>query len=275
MSVAFIIPIHPKDYHYIYDLLELISVNIYCKIDIYLVFSNECDYENFNRKNEIKKIIIPQNIDTKNIVTYKKYFALEKLKDDINYDYFIVCDAEISIIPENFNEKNILNKINKIYENKIIYAGKIINSHYKCDDIIKNITKDCCDLINGGNILEQNTENYTLYFWWSDLPMYKREHLTHFFSIIKYDNIVFNHYDHIIYLCYLMLHHNFNIVNITPIVNYHWSLEMYNTTNIDDLNKLKSINYGFSYIYKKLYYNHIDFFKNEGCFVIYHLDRNI
>jgi hypothetical protein len=36
-----------------------------------------------------------------------------------------VCHAEISIIPENFNEKNILNKINKIYENKTIYGGEV------------------------------------------------------------------------------------------------------------------------------------------------------
>jgi hypothetical protein len=104
-------------------------------------------------------------------VTYKKLFALETLKNNKKYDYFVVCDAEITIIPENFNQQNI---INKIYENKIIYAGEI--SDYGGLKVVKT----SCSLIKDGDKLEQITKNYTLCFWWSDLPVYKREHLSHF-----------------------------------------------------------------------------------------------
>jgi hypothetical protein len=234
------------------------------KIDVYLVFSNDNDYDHFNKKDKIKKIIIPET-KTDNIVTYKKFFALDCVKENTDYDYFIVCDAEITIIPENLNEINIRNHINRIFENKIIYAGK--TSH-----TIK-ITKTSCDLFENKDKLEEITENYTLYYWWSDLPVYKREHLTSFFDVIQYHTINWYHFDHIIYLSYLILYYDFTIFNITPILNHHWSLESYVTKDIDHLKKLKSIHYGFSYIIQHLYIHNIDFFTNEGTFLLYHLDR--
>lgn len=263
--IAFIIPIHPKHYNYIYNLLEIID-KFYITIDLWLVFSNDYDYSLFLKKDKIKKIIIP-NTDTGNIVTYKKFFALETLKEDKTYDYFIVCDSEITIIPENFNQENILNRINKIFENKIIYAGELQSDDWK------NIIKTSCSLLTDQDILEKVTKNYSLYFWWSDLPVYKREHLTHFFNVIKYDSINCYHFDHKIYLSYLILHDKFRIVNITPFININWSLESYNTTDIKYLKILKSLKYSFSFLTKPFYNNHIDFFKKEGTFLLYHLDR--
>lgn len=262
--IAFIIPIHPKHYIFIYNLLDVIDTVINDWVDIYLVFSCESDYDNFIKKDKIKKIIIP-NVNTAGIVNYKKFFALEKLKDDMNYDYFIVCDAEITIIPENFNEKNILNIINRIFENKIIYAG---NNQSTID-----ITKPCCKLLMNDDKLEKVTEKYTLYSWWSDLPVYKREHLTYFFSLFDYNNVNWVHFDHLIYSYFLILHHDFTLLNITPILNHNWSLETYNTTNIDNLQILKSIHYSFSYIQNNWYRNCTLFLKNEGTFLVYHLDR--
>jgi hypothetical protein len=268
MKAAFIIPIHPKHYNYIYHFIDIIHNNK-VNIDIYLVFSNENEYNIFRKKDEIKKIIIPY-VNTQNIVTYKKFFALEKMKDDINYDYFIVCDAEIDIIPENFNETNIINKIRNIYENKLIYAGEVLNNN-----TVININKHSINLITDGYKLQNITKNYSLYFWWSDLPVYKRDHLTHFFSLFKYDNIGWFHFDHLIYLSYLLLHHNFVILDITSLLDRRWSLEAYHPPEIESLHKLKAINYGFSYITKPLYDKYKDFLIKEGSFLLYHLDRYI
>ena len=49
MKIAFIIPIHPKHYDYIYNFIDTIKIYI----DIYLVFSNENDYIIFNKKDKI------------------------------------------------------------------------------------------------------------------------------------------------------------------------------------------------------------------------------
>jgi len=160
-------------------------------------------------------------------------------------------------------------KINEIYKNKIIYAGKVVTEQHI------NITKTSSNLLIAGNDkLEKITENYTLYFWWSDLPVYKRTFLKHFFEIINYNDINWYHFDHIIYLNYLILYHNFNIKNITPYIdNNNYGLESYNTTDINNLYILKSFQYGFSFITKQLYINHNEYLKNEGSFLLYHLDR--
>ena len=268
-SLALIIPIHPEHYHFIYNLIDITNKNSENNIDIFLIFSNEQDYNIFNKKDFIKKIILP-SINTNSIVTYKKFYALENLKNEAKYDYFIVCDAEISIIPENFNRTNILNKINKIYENKLIYAGNSDNNE-QAYGIIKDtasifINKDADELKN-------ITNNFKLYYWWSDLPVYKREHLTDFFNKICCDNITWNHFDNIIYLNYLMLYHKFNILNLSKLINHNWSLESYNTNNKESLNILKNNNYGFSWATPNFFNNHKDFLIKEGCFLLYHLDR--
>ena len=52
------------------------------------------------------------------------------------------------------------------------------------------------------------------------------------------NNFSWYHFDNTIYLSYLLLHHNFTIINITPLLNYNWSLECYNTNNINNLQLL-------------------------------------
>ena len=53
MKLAFIIPIHPKHYNYIYNLINVIFQNNII-IDIYLVFSNENDYNVFPYKSKVE-----------------------------------------------------------------------------------------------------------------------------------------------------------------------------------------------------------------------------
>ena len=73
-------------------------------MDFYLIFSNQDDYDEFEYKEYIKHIIVPSDkiINTKAHVPFKKFYALDYLKDNTQYDYFISCDAEIDIILENF-----------------------------------------------------------------------------------------------------------------------------------------------------------------------------
>ena len=71
--IAFIISIDPTDYHFIYKLKN--KINIIKEIaDIFLVFSNQNEYECFKYKDDFKNIII-SSCTTDNIVTYKKFYA--------------------------------------------------------------------------------------------------------------------------------------------------------------------------------------------------------
>ena len=266
--IALIIPTFPPHYKYIYNLL---NKYIYNYIDIYLVFSNKDDMSLFEYKDKIYYFVLNnEDITINNIVLKKKFYALLKLINNQKYEYFIVCDSEIDIIKENFNINNIYKKITHIFDNKYIYSGTVNNDYFN------NTTKKSTEffLIKDDIIkLKELTLNYKLYYWFSDLPVYKRSHLYDFFSKIDYTNTDYA-FDHLIYLNYLALYHNFKFVNITPILNYNFSLELYNTTDIEDLKKLEDIKYSFSWVTDKFFNNNKDYLLQQGSFLLYHIDRN-
>jgi hypothetical protein len=159
-----------------------------------------------------------------------------------------------------------------IYNTWKFYAGEVNEVIHPS---IINITKISSNLFNDNDNdkISKITNNYKLYYWWSDLPVYKREYLIDFFNKINYNNIEYLHYDHLIYLNYLIIYHNFLILNITPLIKHEWSLESYNKFNQENLNILKKNNYGFSWISPKLFNSHKNYLINEGSFLLYHLDR--
>jgi len=236
-------------------------------IDIHLVFSNREDYNVFTLKNEIHPIIL-EPFETKSIVTYKKFVGLKHLADS-KYDYIICCDSEIDIICENFTSENINNKIENIFDNKKIYAGNIGGSHFRC------IPEGCANMFpERYEDLKYITNDFTLYFWWSDLPVYRRGDLIPFFNMINYDNILWEHFDCIIYQYYLILFHNFQIIDTTPITKINWCLEELYTDNIETLTSLIEIKYGFSWNTQKFYNLNKEFVKSQKGFLMYHLDRS-
>ena len=276
-NIAMVIPSHPPYYNYVYNLLN----NISKIIDIYIVFSNDSDYNNFMMKEHIKPIIIDDVSKTKSIITYKKFYALNKLKDSSQYDYFIVCDSEIDIVPENFNKENITSKIGNIYKNKTIY-GCEINTDYAAYDIPNKIVRQCSQLFGPETEekMKEITNNYNIYYWWSDIPTYKREHLEDFFSKMNYDNIDYYHFDHVIYCNYLMLYHDFKFLNMIPHLSIpliknkklNASLEYFITNDPKDLDTLKENNYGFSWAFPVLFNQYRDFLVKEGTFLLYHIN---
>jgi hypothetical protein len=264
-NVAFLIPIHPKHYHFIYNLINKLKSND-IKVDIYLVFSNNTDYSDFTMKDAIHSIIC-EPFQTASIVTYKKFFGLKKLAES-KYDYIICCDSEIDIICDNFTNEIVNNKIKHIFDNKIIYAGDVTGIY------VTIVTETSANLFpEKYDFLKNVTKNFTMYFWWSDLPVYKRTHINPFFKMINYDNIIFEHFDFVIYQCYLILYHGFEIINTTPITDLKWSLESLHTDNIVVLNKLLDIKYGFSWNTNKMYVLNKKFIELQKGFIIYHLDR--
>ena len=263
-NVAFLIPIHPPKYHDIYNLVNRLKENNIC-MDCCLVFSSMSDYDRFTMKDAIKPIIITHELTTKSIITYKKFYGLKQLSQS-KYDYIICCDSEIDIVPENFTSENINEKIRQIFDNKVIYAG---STGYR------NITNTSANLFpDHHELLKSATNNFNLYLWWSDLPVYRRADLEPFFNMINYDNIVWDHFDHVIYQFYLVITDKFRIVNTSPITNINWSLERLNTKDENVLNNLLDIGCGFSWISKSMYNNAKEYMKEKKCFLIYHLDRS-
>jgi len=267
-SICMLIPIHPPHYDYLYALLMKLKENN-IDIDIFLVFSSNAQYNEFTMKEHIHPIIIQEPIDTRCIVTFKKYYGLNKLITS-KYDYILCCDSEIDILPEHFTKDNITKKIEQIFLNKKIYAG------LTADNIAYNITKSCVEIFPKEiERLRNLTEDYRLYFWFSDLPVYRRSDLSAFFNTIQYNEIInhliWNHFDYIIYQLYLILSDGFELINTTPITNMKWSLECMHTTDQTILDRLVDIGYGFSWNIKPFYVKNQDFIHKQKGFILYHI----
>ena len=119
-------------------------------------------------------------------------------------------------------------------------------------------------------------QDFHLFSWWSDVPVYRRSDLLHFFDLINYDNITRYHFDYLIYQNYLILYHGFEIINITPLTGITFSLEELNLRANDTgvLNTLIDIQYSFSWVTKSTFSMIPEFIKQQGGFMIYHLDRS-
>ena len=69
------------------------------------------------------------------------------------------------------------------------------------------------------NKLKKLTNNYQLYYWWSDLPIYKGYHLDDFFSKLNCNmELMWSHFDHKIYLNYLVLYYNFKFIETKSLI---------------------------------------------------------
>ena len=266
-NVALLIPTYPPHYSYVYNLLNNINTN-QISIDVFLVFSTKEDYAVFSMKSDIKEIIVDQPITSRSIITVKKFFGLKQL-EKMSYDYIICCDSETNIIPINFTRENINNKIKQIFDNKTIYAGKL-----RTTDGVRNISRLSASLFPSQyDSLRTCTDDFTLYFWWSDIPVYRRTDLSPFFNTINYDTIDGNYFDYIIYQYYLMIYCGFKVTNTTPYTGLEFSLEELNTNNLRVLNDLLQLHYGFGWITDKMYRLNREFITRQGGFLIYHLDR--
>jgi hypothetical protein len=271
-NICFLIPVHPPHFHIIYSLLNKLKINN-IKIDVFLIFSCNFDYDIFKMKDCIFPIIVYEEINMNSIVTFKKCYGLQKMIE-YDYDYIICFDSEIDIIAENFTNDNLTEKINNIYENKIVYAGDTNNNHN-----VVEISRTSANVFSAEdyNKLSKLTNNFNLYCFWSDLPVYRKNDLSDFFKTINYNNIKYNlvwhQFEHIIYQYYLMLKDNFKIINITPVINIQWSLENFIINDVVKLNYLAEIGYGFSWVSKNSFIHQKDYLLNKKVCFIYHLDR--
>ena len=221
-------------------------------------------------KPHIKPIIITEPITASSIVNFKKFFGLEKLMNMTTCDYIICCDAEIDIIPLNFNKENMNKKITQIFENKKIYSG------YIKDCWVSKVTESAArHFPESYEMLKELTHNFKVYSWWSDLPVCRMSDLADLFKIVKDNNITFFEFEYIIYQHFLIIKDSFRIINTTPLTKIYWSFEGLNTTDTRILDALVEEGYGYGWVTKTLYMKIPSYLIEKGTFIVYHLDRNV
>lgn len=237
-NVCFLIPVYPRDYHFL-DFLNSIPSDI--NFDIIFILSYRDDYnllESLNY-NKIYKVIILEDylskdyittlINNRIIITFKKYFGLNKYKN--TYKYLATIDSEIRFI----NTNNIYERFNDFFNNKKVYGGIVTDPNYGRKEVVNNTNFNSCLLFKQEerDILQTRLYNFSLYLWFSDIAIYESDTLQTFLDYISYkDDEIFTSklnwyiFDYIPYLFYLNLYYDFKFININEYgISRNWSLE--------------------------------------------------
>lgn len=281
-KIAFIIPIYINDFKFLYNIRDKIKC-LNCFYDFYLIFSSQSELDSFQDKALYKCLIYDHDAIRfgkfeANPAGYKKFWALEHLNKTKDYDYYICPDAEIDFLLDNSNYEKVLSKVENFYRHKKIFGGKL-EPHTKWERSINRGTRSFLGDEVSEYIKDKVGDDY--WYWWSDLPVFRSDHLVDFLNKIRYYEkkfvLEFCHFDHNLYLGYLLYYHDFVFEKLTEKYSEFkkliWSLEFYNPHDTKLLKKLINLNYGFSYVNNIVYKENSEFYEKQGTFIIYHLDR--
>jgi len=257
--------------------------------DFYLVFSGESEKKSFRDADLYNCLVYnhPKNKRKQNIPGYKKFYALDYLKNK-NYDYVVCSDSEIDVLLHNFTKENVLRKLDDFYENKIIYGGDVSEIKDKL-----NLSRLTDIIEKSASILGTEIKSYidnlnkdgSWYYWWSDIPVFKSKDINDFLNQINYYcnnfTLVKPHFDHKIYCNFLLYKNNFRLYKLSKeLVSRKvygankWSLEKIQVDKPMLLEKLRDLKYGFSFVNSIQYDKNKEFFDLNGTFMLFNVDRN-
>jgi hypothetical protein len=285
MSVAFVVPVYPPHYKYITDILPYFKK---AGIDLFLIFTNVEEYELFPNKEDIKPIVMPFDSARGGqvVIAIKKYYALMTLIES-TYDYFIVIDSEVEVIPEYFTKENILSKINHIFSNKKVFGGKVEPGNFEAkffgNTVIDgyffiNILKCSASVFKSPDDfrkLRTLTKGFTLYTVWGDIPVYRRDTLKDFFDKIDVRRIEHRDYfDDLMYSNYLVLYHGFSFVNVSErIPDIQTSFVDMIEYTPEEMKIVKDLGFSFSWITGPGYDQHAEFLQEQKTYMKFNVDR--
>ncbi len=137
------------------------------------------------------------------IITKKKFFALNLIKD--KYEYAIVIDSETEFI----RNVNIEDVCKEYFKNKVLLGNRTIFDLTGVKNSCKKYFSDCI----GNHVLDSE-----LYLWFNQPCIYEMSTLNDFFEKINYNKNIkkftWYDFDYYIYMYYLILYKNFEIKDI-------------------------------------------------------------
>jgi hypothetical protein len=268
---AFIIPLHPKHYDFGYAIVSQLTN---ADVDLYFIFTNLEEKNlfetNLQTSSNFNYLILDSFIDlsipqkTNSFVGIKKFFGLYSLYD--KYDYISWPDSEIKFIKtDNFYEM-----MKNIVDNKTIVGGKTTDS--KSLNIIHDSLTQLTD-VSYHEKLKELSHDFSVYTWWSNVPVVDCKHAKHFLEWINFDSttlenrISWNVFDDITYNFFCILFYNYKL-EVLP--EHGFSLEGANSQVIKHVNENICKLY---WITQSTYNEDPSYYDNKNFYMLYHLDR--
>lgn len=259
-------------YNYGYSIInELQNTDV----DLYFIFTNENDKNMFKIKlseNIVLKFLLLSDFvnisiveKTNSFVSIKKIYALSVLYE--KYDYISCIDSEIKFI----NKNNFYEMMKNTVNNKIICGGKITNNM----NLHKSIIRDSLIKLTDNkyhNELTNISQQFTIYTWWSNIPVYDCKIVNHFLMYINFNNknierFCWNIFDDMMYNYYCIILYNYKLIQIP---NHNNSLEVSNTQLIEYVDKNICKLY---WVNKNAYNQNKEYYNKSNFYIVYHLDR--
>ena len=266
---AIVIPLHPKHFDYGY---YIANESINRDFDLYFVFTNKEDKDLFMQKTDkhINYILLEifTNLDivekTNSFVSIKKLYALSLLYD--KYEYISCIDSEIKFI----NNNSFYEMMKNVANNKTIIGVKIQN----INDFLKNITKN--SLTNLIDIeyhdkLKELSNDYNIYTWWTNFPVYDCKNVNHFLTWINFNNTNlyrFNWevFENLTYNFFCIMFYNYEL----KIIIDDKSFEDLNTSIVENIDSNICKMY---WVSKYAYLQNPDYYNNNNYYIVNYMDR--
>ncbi len=266
---AFVVPIHPKHFDYgKYIINELKDTDT----DLYFVFTDVNDKNNFKSSLpndvEVNSLLLTDFTDidvvakTNSFISIKKIYAVSVLYE--KYDYISCIDSEIKFIKKD----NFYEMMNNVVNSKTI-CGVKETGH-------TSITKDSLTRLideQSQKKLKEISEDYTIYTWWSNIPVVDCKNAKHFLEWINFknstlDRFVWNVFDDMLYNYFCVLFYDYKL-KVIP--NQHSSIvESVKTEDIEYIDK--NINKLY-WVYNKAYNQNKKYYDNSNFYIVFNVDR--
>jgi hypothetical protein len=206
-SSCFVCPIHEPKFHEGLNLLK--SYHKYYDDDnsLFFIFSSLEDFKKFKlmSNNLSFKSIIFLNYSKKGIQTKKKFIGVQYVFDNTNFEYVATIDADTE-----FFKTVDYDQLFKNYYKKSRIFGNYFDRYVKKNKHLINITTAPLDFFTEDDkkIIKNKTNNFQFYFWYNDIPIYKKSIFLDFMQYIDYKNrikdIDWKHFDFFLYAYYLI-----------------------------------------------------------------------
>lgn len=206
-NACFLVPIHPPKFNY--GIQFLTSYNqLYEDDHVFLVFTTNEEKEEFKKlAGDLRyRSIVCGPLSGNSPTTEKKFLGLNIVFRDTDFENVGVVDIDSEFI-QHVDYSDLFEKYNKrgiIYGNKYDYAPK---------PIIMSPLKFFNPYDQGR--LHEITRDFSVYFWFNDLPVYNKRHFQGFMKHINFHErsreLVWFDFDFIIYGYYLLLTNAFRL----------------------------------------------------------------
>jgi hypothetical protein len=273
---AFIIPVYPNDYGRLTWLQNLPQLR---EFDIILVLTYRSDLQTLYVSNVTSVLVLEdfltmQQIEIvarKNIFAIvKTYFALQTLKT--RYTYFACVDCEIAFK----NCTSMYAKFAKRYDDHIIVGStldvRVSDTHAYNTVITINRSSACYFSDEEIVTLSRLTNEFQLYSWFSDIPIYHSDTIDEFLKCIGFQDIdtwlskTTSNFHSIPYSYYLLLRKNHRVLDVKTLgIQREWSLEC---MPLQTYEKVCKTGYIPLWVVNEIYDSSM-----SNCVLTYHCDR--